>query len=377
MYNYLNYVVIFVCCIFILTVLFISSQKKQNIYFAGQLFFQAMLISVAMILISDIFMWICDGNSFHGARTIHIVASIIYFSMSTVPGFFFAIYTSARLHRHSRSIRKILPFILTPVIINFILTILSIWFGFIFTISSNNDYTRGPLMWLMAVFSYANIAFAFVMMLLNRSKIARNEIISIVFFSIIPIICNVFQMIYFGLNMLWPGVTLSCLMLYLYSFNDSIRLDPLTGVYNRRQLEQYLYVLFYRKSKSKVIVGIMLDLDNFKGINDKYGHAEGDKALGSACTILKKSFNKFFISRYAGDEFVVILETENPQLETYYANLKKEEEFFNKNSNLPYKLTFSIGAVTANSNDIDASAFIKQIDDKMYEDKRSRQIISF
>lgn len=119
----------------------------------------------------------------------------------------------------------------------------------------------------------------------------------------------------------------------------------------------------------------MLDLDNFKSINDKFGHAEGDIALGKAGILLKRAFGKFFISRYAGDEFVVILETDAPALDIYYQSLKTEEEIFNKNSKLPYCLTFSMGAVSVlRGEDIDVATFIKRLDEKMYEDKRSRQL---
>lgn len=375
MYNYLNYAVIFAFCIFVLTVLFVYSQKRQNIYFVGQIFFQLLLVSVAIILIADLLMWIYGSKNFANARIIHLVSSTIYFAMSTLPSMFFLLYTNARINKSSRSTKKLLPLALLPVVVNLTLTILSLWYGLIFNISASNDYSRGPFMWVMAILSYFNIAIAFFIMIINRSKISRKEIFSIVSFCIIPIICNVIQMIFYGLNLLWSGVTITCLMLYLFTLNDSIRIDQITGVYNRRQLEQYLYVVFTRKSNKRKIVGIMLDLDNFKSINDKFGHAEGDIALGKAGILLKRAFGKFFISRYAGDEFVVILETDAPALDIYYQSLKTEEEIFNKNSKLPYCLTFSMGAVSVlRGEDIDVATFIKRLDEKMYEDKRSRQL---
>lgn len=372
----LNYIAIMAFSLFVLTVLFVYSQKKQNIFFVGQLYFQLILVTVAIILISDLLMWMCDGNRFSTSKVLHICASLVYFSLSSVPSFLFVLYTCARLRCDSCSIKRLMPLLLLPLVVNFVLTILSPWLGLFFKISDANVYSRGPLMWLMSILSYLNIFIALVMMVIGRAKISRKEIHSLASFCISPIVSNIFQMIYYGLNIMWPSVALTCLMLYLFSLNDSIRTDPLTGVNNRRQLEQYLYVVFSKKNKKKHLVGIMLDLDNFKSINDKYGHAEGDIALGKAGALLKTVFNKMFISRYAGDEFVVIFESDNPQLDTYYTNFRKEEELFNKSSKLPYTLSFSIGAVTASRDgDPDVNTFIKQLDEKMYEDKRSRQTI--
>ena len=78
--------------------------------------------------------------------------------------------------------------------------------------------------------------------------------------------------------------------------------DPLTGIRNRLALRQD-----YSRYEGKDMTVIMLDLDNFKAINDHFGHDEGDRVLKETGTDLINSFGKDHCYRYGGDEFLVLL----------------------------------------------------------------------
>ena len=85
--------------------------------------------------------------------------------------------------------------------------------------------------------------------------------------------------------------------------------DGLTGLYNRKKLDDILaeqFARFRRNGRSFVVV--MLDLDNFKSINDVHGHVTGDAVLANVATVLKQSVrNVDYVARYGGEEFVVVL----------------------------------------------------------------------
>ena len=85
--------------------------------------------------------------------------------------------------------------------------------------------------------------------------------------------------------------------------------DPLTGLYNRRKLEDYLpRVLSSASRRGSPVSFLMLDLDNFKNTNDDLGHKKGDEILFKLAQYLKKVLRASDMSfRYGGDEFVVIL----------------------------------------------------------------------
>lgn len=87
--------------------------------------------------------------------------------------------------------------------------------------------------------------------------------------------------------------------------------DPLTGLLNRSALERRVNEIIKRKKPEGTIVFALIDLDNFKGINDSYGHLVGDFALKALARMLKNTFrSKDVISRFGGDEFAVVCEAD-------------------------------------------------------------------
>ena len=86
--------------------------------------------------------------------------------------------------------------------------------------------------------------------------------------------------------------------------------DPLTELYNRQYLGEYAKKAFQRvKRHESVLILIFIDLDNFKYVNDSFGHKEGDKVLKQVGEILRKTFRNYdIIVRYGGDEFVILIE---------------------------------------------------------------------
>jgi len=87
------------------------------------------------------------------------------------------------------------------------------------------------------------------------------------------------------------------------------RTDPLTGVYNRRFLEEFLHRELSRSRRSRQPLSVlMLDLDGFKVFNDEHGHLAGDKVLAAVAASLRDTVRTTdVVARYGGDEFVVVL----------------------------------------------------------------------
>jgi diguanylate cyclase (GGDEF)-like protein len=91
-------------------------------------------------------------------------------------------------------------------------------------------------------------------------------------------------------------------------------LDGLTGIANRRQLDDVLEREWLRAIRDgKPIAALMIDVDHFKDYNDRYGHAQGDDALRSvAATIASNIRPTDVVARYGGEEFAVILPATDP-----------------------------------------------------------------
>lgn len=87
----------------------------------------------------------------------------------------------------------------------------------------------------------------------------------------------------------------------------SANTDYLTGLNNRRRLMHHLKDMYTRDD----VILVMMDLDNFKHVNDTYGHEAGDKALIEVADIMQKCFEDDFIARMGGDEFMIVINEKN------------------------------------------------------------------
>jgi diguanylate cyclase (GGDEF)-like protein len=147
--------------------------------------------------------------------------------------------------------------------------------------------------------------------------------------------------------------------------------DQLTNVYNRRYL---MKVLLEKKSNllnyfSHYTV-VMIDINNFKAVNDVYGHLVGDEVLQRLAKLLNDSCRKYDIcGRYGGDEFMVILpETDIPETMAFCERI---EEKFNQISQKYPKVDFSIAHGIANSKEKTVKEIINLADEQLYNRKRS------
>jgi diguanylate cyclase (GGDEF)-like protein len=152
-------------------------------------------------------------------------------------------------------------------------------------------------------------------------------------------------------------------------YNESIH-DVLTGVLNRKALMEKIDD-YNNKNKSLGI--IMIDIDNFKVINDTYGHLVGDQILKEFTAIISNTIRKSdFVGRYGGEEFLAVIpDLDVDEVKTIAERIRKniESEIFHIGS-LSLKITASLGVyvLTEKTKIEDA---IKLADDALYEAKKS------
>lgn len=181
------------------------------------------------------------------------------------------------------------------------------------------------------------------------------------------------QFLFYGYSVMWAGVAVGLAGATLALHNENAYQDSLTGLLNRTYLDYYLARA--AQKKNPVICGIMIDADDFKSINDNFGHSEGDEALKNIARILKASLGKEEIAfRYAGDEFIVLNDTGSAELlEDYCRGLKQNLEDYNEKSGKSYHLSLSWGMAKADLGKQSVDDFLKQMDLQMYQKKHKRK----
>ncbi len=155
---------------------------------------------------------------------------------------------------------------------------------------------------------------------------------------------------------------------------QSVR-DHLTGLFNRRYMEETLERELLRALRKVLSLGIiMLDVDDFKGFNDKYGHATGDAILRELGSLLLKHVRgEDIITRYGGDEFIIVLPEVSLAVTRQRAELICEDI---KQFRLQFEgqtleaITLSLGVAVFPEHGLTSTALLKAADDALYRAKR-------
>jgi diguanylate cyclase len=151
--------------------------------------------------------------------------------------------------------------------------------------------------------------------------------------------------------------------------------DELTGVLNRRgflELAEREWRLARRRSSEMLLV--YLDLDGFKEINDRYGHAEGDRVLRTTGTLIANTVRDTdLVARMGGDEFVALAVDASTE-EALVGRIESAVAHLNEAGDLRYPLSVSIGAVLIPARSVaSVEALLAEADHRMYSAKRRRK----
>jgi len=156
--------------------------------------------------------------------------------------------------------------------------------------------------------------------------------------------------------------------------------DELTGLYNRRYLDESLASEFSRAKRYKTELSIfMFDVDHFKKFNDEYGHTQGDRVLKMIAEILQQNMRTIDIPcRYGGEEFLAIMPDTDENGAVVVAERTREQIETSELDGL--KVTVSIGVTTLSEVESPSEAdFLKVVDQALYKAKgegRNRVIIA-
>lgn len=163
----------------------------------------------------------------------------------------------------------------------------------------------------------------------------------------------------------------------LYEINEMLAItDGLTELYNHRFFQEKLDEEIKRISRYKGNLSVaMFDIDNFKQINDKFGHLQGDMVLKSVAEILKKSFRETdYVARYGGEEFAIILpETDALGALVAVERVRKlidEYKFPTIDGKKSLKVEISAGVSSYPEYANDKAELLKKVDNSLYKAKK-------
>ncbi|MBR3630426.1 MAG: GGDEF domain-containing protein [Oscillospiraceae bacterium] len=359
-----------------LVVLLISSsivrQRRTHI----DRLFTALTTITAISCIVEMLTFIIDGQSFPGIRPLSILCNSWLYAANILLSFLWAVYTDLHLYRDTERIRKRYRLIGLPMLTGILMLIPNIWMGTLFSLDEQNRYHRelgGYLFYLPMLFY---LVYSVVLRYHCFRVHGRNEFFPIWLFIVPVLLGATAQTVIFGISTGWCSVAIGLVGMWMGQQNEMSYLDPLTRLYNRNYLDQFLR---NTQKTHKPVGGMMIDLDDFKQINDRFGHSVGDAALVDTANILRSAAgSRTVVIRFAGDEFIVLEKTDAPgALEAAERRIREELARFNAESGKPYRLGFSIGLSTFRCDaDTPADTFLSEMDERMYAEKRRKHSVN-
>lgn len=367
----MNNLIINIYSILILLVIYHQNNKFEDDKKFNNRIFRTMMQATFILLFLDIISRL-DGNVYSFYPVLNQIGNFLLFVFSPLLASLYLLYVHNQLFNHEENTKKLIKPLLFINFLNAIIVIVSKFYGWFYYIDENNIYHRGPYFEIPALIPVIIIFISIFLLVKFRTEIEKRNYTSLALFSIPPLIGIVLQVLVYGISIVLNCMVLSLLIAYLFIQNQGISIDHLTGLYNRKRCENYLKEKISSFTKKRTFSAIMLDINNFKRINDTFGHDIGDLALIISGKILKSSIRtNDFLSRYGGDEFVLVLDIDNnKELETTIKRINSKVEEFNKRNEYPFTLSFSMGYDVYDFKlNIGYEKFLKHLDKLMYENK--------
>lgn len=224
-----------------------------------------------------------------------------------------------------------------------------------------NRYSSGDFQFVHYIMIAGFYSYMLIFLYKNRKNTFPHVIRFFMTFFMLPVLGMLIQLINSRIHFSWTSMVLGCLVAYTFLESATSEHDFLTKLYNRQSYETYIQHLIETKKTFGVV---LIDLNGFKEINDKYGHHEGDLVLVEFSKVLSKVFNKeSLVSRLGGDEFMIVCNGNGvdmgQRMDMVYDFLKEHD-----NSNIK-QLQFSYGFQMYHSN-LSVDELYRSVDRKMY-----------
>lgn len=351
--------------ILLIGTLYLANRQKAE-YDRDMRLLQQMMVTIGIANISDCCVYYLAGSSNIVIKVLVFLSGSGLFLGNVMIGYLWAKFIMVHMNIPFSDIRR--NIYRTIGFISIVLLVINIFYPLVFSVSDGR-YQRGFAYITFLIFAAFYILDSLYLYVKRVKKNGSLKLFPVHIFLIPVILGVVIQTFFVEIAITWTSIAISVAGIMTALKNEIIFTDCLTGLYNR----EYLKFLHKRACNKKDcwVSGIMIDLNGFKQINDNYGHAEGDLALCIVADLLRKSFSEYgVVTRYAGDEFVIMLNTTDDQLiQKIIKSAKKNFVTENEKSDKPYQLSASMGYAITNLSNETIDDFMNRIDEQMYQDK--------
>lgn len=353
----------------------ISSERDNQV--SAKAFMRVALAILAILLLDCLWVMV-DGRSGDFVRIANILVNCAYMFCTGLISYLWLRYTLYKLNAQKLLSRGISLLLAVPLFVLFLICATNPFSGLLFRVTEQNEYIRGSAQVIQNICCYFYIIFATVCNLVIAASLkgeARSEALTLSTFGVLPMLGGIIN-IATGLPTTWVFAVMSLLRIYMKLQTHQISTDSLTGLNNRRSFDKYLLMRLTERGRNGLLHLLIVDIDDFKTINDTFGHLIGDEALKQTSTLLRTvcAPRQAFMARYGGDEFAVILESPSAEEpEKLLCELNEAFSRFNEGRGERYRLKLSIGTAVCGAEKTTAEELIGRADTELYEIKAQKK----
>ncbi|MBP5156875.1 MAG: GGDEF domain-containing protein [Treponema sp.] len=352
----------------------VDRQERQRC------FDQVLILHILYFLFDSLWMLLYSGTIQTGSGVLPNLVDAILFSIGAFGAYYWYLYLEIMLEADFVKSSRARLLRASPAIATMLLAIIGFIMKFNYWgMEQDGIHTTGmyglmivmPLLYVLAA-----TAKAFIGAFRKENAPRRGLYISAGIYPLAIMLSAVMQVFNLYVPIICCGCTLAMIYVYVNSLDNLISQDPLTQLNNRSELKRFL--LNMRHHPETGIYLMMIDVDKFKGINDRFGHLEGDAALRCVADSLRwactKCSKRHFIARYGGDEFTVAAIADDEQeVKDLCSLINDTVAEKNRERGAAYELRLSIGYARLGKEEDAVRNCLAAADEALYRQKKARR----
>lgn len=357
--------------VIMLAALLIIIKGQSQIVFPSKRLLKWIIALTILSIVMEPLSWIFDDIPTGIGFLLNHVTNALLVLLAPVIAGLFAAYIDLKLNNDWHRLRRRL-FYQGPATAVAILLLVNLVFPLFFFIEpEQNHYVQLPFHLFTNMLVLAIYLTTGALTFHARNRIETGVYRTVFVFLFLPIIGMAVQAVNLRLNFSWTTVGIAILIVYTFLESSAGEKDFLTGLYSRSIYDRYVSTLIAQGTPFRLM---MIDLNDFKGINDEHGHLSGDLVLREFSRILQQVFGREqMVARLAGDEFIVVIEHTQAEEEDIPARITSACAAHHHP--LIQDLCFGYGLETYISG-MSYDELYTRVDEKMYRRKKEMKSLS-
>ena len=284
-----------------------------------------MQIACMLLLGADALSWYFHADAGETAYYMIRISNFSVFCINYIFMSFFATYVWLTVSKNQHRKPAALHTVYALSVIGILLLIITQFTGLFYYFDDHNLYHRGNFYLLSQAIAVLGIALCLFMLISYRKNLERITFFSMMSFFVLPVLATIYQALAYGFSLQCLAIVISTQIMFVM---DTVEMnmrfysqqaayekaryeaehDGMTGLLNKKAGWKHMRKYFDRMDSHDEAMLMFVDIDDFKIINDTYGHTVGDFWIREVASQLRHIYRQDdIICRYGGDEFIVLI----------------------------------------------------------------------